>query len=175
MDDQRNTQGKKVMIAVFVAILVLLCMGLCIGAYALYRTRLQSAAPPQQLLPTSVNLPLSGANNYLPVIALEVSTGQVEMGPILEAQPTQTSTDTPSNLWRVTQIYPQSYSRSGYVYDLAVFENVTTGESIKAFCAEPGWPGPNVGDLFIRNEWNVLVPTQNDSPPWIQRFIVIDP
>jgi len=60
------------------------------------------------------------------------------------------------------------------VYDLGEFENVRTGEKIQAFCADPGWPGPNPGDLFIRNDWNVLVPTNNDNPPWIQRFIVID-
>ena len=104
------------------------------------------------------------------MIALEISTEQVEPGSLLEILPTEI----PSNLWKVTKIYPQSYSFRGYVYDLGVFENVSTGENIKAFCANPGKPAPNLGDLFIRNDWNVLVPINNDKPPWIQHFIVIN-
>jgi len=176
MDDRRNTQGRKVMIAVFVAILVLLCIGLCIGAYALYRSQQRQLPPTSQiLLPTSVNSPVSGTKIYLPEIALNVSTVQVGSGAIIAAQSTQVPAETPSNQWKVTKIDPLSYRRSGYFYDLAVFENLSTGESIKAFCAEPGWPGPNLGDVYILNQWNVLVPTHNDNPPWIQRFIVIDP
>jgi hypothetical protein len=173
MKDIRLTQEQKVMIAVFVAILVLLC----IGGYIIIINRIhqQSATTPQILtVPTTENIPTSSAKIYLPMIALEVSTKQVEPSSLLEVLPTKTPTETPSNLWKITKIDTQSYRLRGYVYDLGVFENVRTGENIKAFCADPGWPAPNLGDLFIRNDWNVLVPIKNDNPPWTQHFIVID-
>jgi hypothetical protein len=171
MKDIRLTQEQKVMIAVFVAILVLLC----IGVYTINRLRQQSATTPQIMtVPTTENIPTSSAKIYLPVITSEISMEQVEPSSLLNVLPTETPTKTPSNLWMVTKIYKQSYSFRGYVYDLGVFENVSTGENIKAFCADPGWPTPNLGDLFIRNDWNVLLPINNDNPPWIQHFIVID-
>ncbi len=166
MKDIRLTQEQKVMIAVFVAILLLLC----IGAYTIYRIRQQSTTPQNLSVPTTENIPASSVKINLPVIALELSTEQVEPSSLSKVLPTET----PSNLWMVTKIDPQSYTLRGYVYDLGVFENVSTGENIKAFCADPGWPAPNLGDLFIRNEWDVLVPINNDKPPWIQHFIVID-
>ncbi|HEX7432132.1 MAG TPA: hypothetical protein VF326_00620 [Anaerolineaceae bacterium] len=169
MKDIRLTQEQKIMIAVFVAILVLLC----IGGYIIIinSTHQQSATTPQILaVPTTENIPTSSAKIFFPVIAFEISTEQVEPRSLSELLPTET----PANLWMVTKIYTQSYSFRGYVYDLGVFENVSTGENIKAFCADPGWPAPNLGDLFIRNDWNVLVSINNDKPPWTQHFIVID-
>ncbi len=169
MKDIRLTQGQKIIIAVFVAILVLLCISGLI--FLINRTHQQSATTPQILtFPTTENIPKSSVKIFFPMIALEISTEQVEPGSLLVILPTEI----PSNLWKVTKIYPQSYSFGGYVYDLGVFENVSTGENIKAFCANPGKPAPNLGDLFIRNDWNVLVPINNDKPPWIQHFIVID-
>jgi hypothetical protein len=171
MKDIRLTQEQKVMIAIFAAILVLLC----IGAYTIYRLRQQSAAAPQFLaVPTTENSPASSAEINLPVVTAEIPTQEAESSSISTVLPTQTPTKIPLNLWKVTKINPQSYHLRGYVYDLGVFENLSTGKNIKAFCADPGWPAPNPGDLFIRNDWNVLVPLNNDNPPWIQRFIVID-
>ncbi len=161
------------MIAVFVAILLLLCIGVYL--IIIRGSHQQSATAPQNLsVPTTKNLPISSARIFFPVIAVEISTEQVESSSLLDELPTETSTETPSNLWKVTKIYPQSYGFGGYVYDLGVFENISTGEIIKAFCANPGKPSPNLGDLFIRNDWNVLVSINNNKPPWIQHFIVID-
>jgi hypothetical protein len=167
--DIRLTQAQKVMIAVFAAILVLLC----ISGFIIFinRTRQQSAVTLQTLtVPTSENSPAASDHIFLPAIAADLPTQQVESSPLLEVAPTQT----PPNLWRVTEIQAQSYRLRGYVYDLGVFENIRTGETIKAFCANPGWPTPNIGDLYMRNEWNVLLPLNNDEPPWIQHFIVIE-
>ena len=102
------------MIAVFVAILLLLCM----GVYAINRSHQQSATAPQFLtVPTSVNIPTFSAKIYLPVIVLEVYTEQVEPSSILEAlpteAPTEVPTEVPANLWMVTKIYAQSYSLRG--------------------------------------------------------------
>jgi hypothetical protein len=168
MKDIRLTQEQKVMIAFFVAIVVLLCLAGYI--IIINRTHQQSATTSQILVvPTTENIPTTSAKIFLPVIAIEISTEQVELSSLLEVLPTET----PANLWMVTKIYTQSYSLRGYMYDLGVFKNVSTGDNIKAFCANPGRPAPNLGDLFIRNDWNVLVPINNDKPPWTQHFIVI--
>jgi hypothetical protein len=168
--DKWNTQGQNVLLAAFLAILMLLL--LCIGVYIINRLRQQSAAAPQILtVPTpKYSLAPSARKIYFPVITFEVFKDRVVTSPKLEDLPTQI----PLNLWKVAKIYPQSYSLRGYVYDVGAFENVSTGEAIKGFCANPGRPAPNPGDLYSRNEWNVLIPINNDNPPWKQKFIVID-
>lgn len=167
MNEQWVSRGQKVTIAVVLAILALIC----IGVNLINRSRPPATAVPFiATVPVPQSAPPSGAKAYPPPAALEAPVEQVKPSPVAQALPSPI----PSNLWRVIKIHPQSYKFRGYVYDVAEFENVSTGKNIRGFCANPGWPVPKPGEIYRRNEWDILVPVNNDQPPWLQHFIVMN-
>jgi hypothetical protein len=164
-------QEQKVMLAIFLAILLLLCIAGTIYVINLSRRR-PAAVPLLFSTPTTASVSL-----YLPLTSREIPPVEGKPGPAAGALPTESPAESPSaipaNQWKLIEDDPLSYNLRGYWYDLGVFENLSTGDKIKAFCADPGWPSPNLGDLFLRNDYNVLIPIDNDQPPLKQHFIII--
>lgn len=175
LQDIRLTQEQKDRIAIVVGVLMVFCIG---GYILLLLGRIQQPSTTTAnlvTLPTTKSSQGSGAKIFLPVIAGGIPALPVENGSQLQGLPAETPTETPPNLWRITSIDPLSYSFGGFLHDLGAFQNVSTGETVKAFCANPGRPAPAIGDLFIRNDWNVLIPINDNQLPLKQRFIVVTP
>jgi hypothetical protein len=98
----------------------------------------------------------------------------VQNNVIETAQPTPAVS---GDKWKVISIEENAFEREGYLYDVAVFENVENSSvTLRAQCAEPTWPAPEIGTVYFLNEAGVLIPvTDNESnDPQLQRFIVLD-
>lgn len=166
MDSEREDQGPKLMIAIFVVVLALLCLivNLFLRSY-----KPSVAVSKNVAAPTAESTPAPTISKPPPAAAIDVPTKQPQPTPPFEAQPA----GIPQNLWKVVKIYTQAHRVKAYVYDLGVFQNTSTGQEIRGYCANPGWPIPEIGELYYRNDWDVLIPVEDNGPPWKQRFIVI--
>lgn len=95
-------------------------------------------------------------------------------------EPTPTPTFTPqptateivlSEVWIVTSIEENATMPDGRLSDLATFSNSNyPGATIKAFCIDPGWPSPVIGQRYVEGADNLLIPEENNSNNTIQRF-----
>jgi len=80
-----------------------------------------------------------------------------------------------SDVYRVSLIEESALQRHGYVYDVATFVNVVDESMVlRAQCAEPSWPSPDIGTRYRLNQWGVLIPEVDNENNNLQRFIVLD-
>lgn len=103
----------------------------------------------------------------MPTMVATASTPTLVPTPL----PTLTATlAAPGNIWVVTSIEPRALHVNGFDYDVAVFTNLNQPlVTIRAQCAGPSWPSPEIGHQYYMNNFEVLVPVEgNDSP--LQRF-----
>lgn len=164
MTDQ---QRKWVLIGGAGLIVVLLCaiffvLGTIIGQNNERRLQTQSqVASVENILitPTPVRI-------YLPIIR----NGDIA--------PTNTITPTPKkygDIWIVVKNENNALHQNGFVYDIDTFENKDDRNiSLRAHCAEPGWPAPKMGAEYRLNKYGVLIPLKEDKLNPLQRFIVLD-
>lgn len=81
----------------------------------------------------------------------------------------------PANVWLVKKIKNNALRRNGFYYDVVTFVNKSDPSlRIKAQCAEPGWPSPDIGAEYTRNKWGVLAPVHDNKKHNLQRFIDLD-
>ena len=92
--------------------------------------------------------------------------------------PTSITTPTPKkvgDVWIVVNSENNALRQNGFVYDVDTFENKDDRSlSLRAHCAEPGWPAPKIGAEYKLNKYGVLIPLKEDKQNPLQRFIVLD-
>lgn len=104
---------------------------------------------------------------FLPLIIKQLLTPTVVL-PVETPKPT-------SDVWIVIKIEKGALKQNGFVYDVDTFENKTNKSvTLRAHCAEPGWPAPKIGDEYRLNSAGVLIPVKDSNMNPFQRFIVLD-
>jgi hypothetical protein len=136
------------------------------------------------------NLIKQNSNKKTPAVKFETATAGPEFFQVQANQviltpntPTILTTPTPtnlaptsnppkanSNIWKVVKIDKLAYTLRGLSYDLATFQNTTTQATLQAHCAEPLRPTPQIGQLYRKNAYGVLIPINEDKSNPLQRF-----
>ena len=114
-----------------------------------------------------------------PVAAIVIPQGVSALA-TPEMTPSATQTTVPTaistsagDIWQVVEISKKAIHENGFDYDVATFSNVGNPAILmKAQCGAPGWPSPKIGQQYVLNDYNVLVPEQGIGSP-LQRFYPI--
>ncbi len=118
-------------------------------------------AEPQMIFATPETTPTTIVP-VTPIVTLPIST------------PTQSASYATGSVWEVVSIEKKALQQNGFSYDVATFALV--GQStvtLKAHCAEPQWPSPEIGHKYVSlNDRGVII-TEEGIKITLQRFYIL--
>lgn len=119
----------------------------------------------------SVRIFSGGAGQEITPVALMPTQPFVLSTPTVSPVVTaETQASAPGNIWVVSKTKVDKVKIGKYSYIVDEFTNEAQPSLImRAHCAAPGAPAPEVGQKYLMNDFEVLVPVEGvDSP--LQRF-----